>query len=182
MTTSDRLPSPSRPQQPRRLRRPSSRRVTALAATAALFLGLGGASAVAETTDQQSPRHRVVATPDAPAAIGPYSQGISAGNLTFVSGQLPIDPRTRAIPAGASVEEQTRQVLRNVEAVLEADGMSMSHVVSTTVYLADLDDFARFNAAYAEYFGSAAPPARATVEVARVPRDAKVEISAIAVR
>ncbi|MEV4330961.1 RidA family protein [Streptomyces sp. NPDC049597] len=164
--------------------RAGSRRRTlgALAAAAVLAVGAGGASAVAETTEQPSPRHRVVATPDAPAAIGPYSQGISAGNLTFVSGQLPIDPRTGAIPAGASVEEQTRQVLRNVEAVLKADGMSLSHVVSTTVYLADLDDFARFNAAYAEYFGSAAPPARATVEVARVPRDAKVEIAAIAVR
>ncbi|NWF29417.1 RidA family protein [Streptomyces sp. PKU-EA00015] len=160
--------------------RPGSRRraLGALAAAAVLAVGIGGSAAVAEQTS----RHRVVATPDAPAAIGPYSQGISAGNLTFVSGQLPIDPSTGAIPAGASVEEQTRQVLRNVEAVLKADGMSLSHVVSTTVYLADLDDFARFNAAYAEFFGSAAPPARATVEVARVPRDAKVEISAIAVR
>jgi 2-iminobutanoate/2-iminopropanoate deaminase len=140
--------------------------------------GVGGASAVAD----RSGRHRAIATPDAPAAIGPYSQGISAGNLVFVSGQLPIDPKTGTIPADASVEEQTRQALRSVEAVLKADGMSLRHVVSTTVYLADLDDFARFNAAYAEFFGSSAPPARATVEVARVPRDAKVEISAIAVR
>ncbi|KRV51497.1 reactive intermediate/imine deaminase [Wenjunlia vitaminophila] len=123
-----------------------------------------------------------MATPDAPAAIGPYSQGISAGNLAFISGQLPIDPATGAIPADSTIEEQTRLVLRNVQAVLKADGMSMSNVVSTTVYVADLDDFARFNAAYAEFFGSSAPPARATVEVARVPRDAKVEISAIAVR
>jgi 2-iminobutanoate/2-iminopropanoate deaminase len=143
-----------------------------------LVVGVGGASAVAD----QSGRHRVLSTPDAPAAIGPYSQGISAGNLTFVSGQLPIDPKTGTILADASIEEQTRQALRSVEAVLKADGMSLTHVVSTTVYLADLDDFARFNAAYAEFFGSSAPPARATVEVARVPRDAKVEISAIAVR
>ncbi|WP_419994923.1 Rid family detoxifying hydrolase [Streptomyces boninensis] len=124
----------------------------------------------------------MISTPDAPAAIGPYSQGISAGNLTFISGQLPIDPKTGSIPAGATVEEQTRQVLRNVRAVLRADGMSLRSVVSTTVYLADLDDFDRFNAAYAEFFGAGAPPARATVEAARVPRDAKVEISAIAVR
>ncbi|MFD4761334.1 RidA family protein [Streptomyces sp. NPDC058439] len=131
---------------------------------------------------EPGPRHRVVSTPDAPAAIGPYSQGISAGNLMFVSGQLPIDPKTGSLSAGSSIEEQTRQVLRNVEAVLKAGGMSLTNVVSTTVYVADLDDFARFNSAYAEYFGSTAPPARATVEVARVPRDAKVEISAIAVR
>ncbi|WP_406383090.1 RidA family protein [Streptomyces sp. NBC_01618] len=154
------------------------RSVPALAAAAALVVGLGGSSAVADP----GARHRVVSTPDAPAAIGPYSQGISAGHLMFVSGQLPIDPKTGSLSADASIEEQTRQVLRNVEAVLKADGMSLKNVVSTTVYVADLDDFARFNSAYAEYFGSTAPPARATVEVARVPRDAKVEISAIAVR
>ncbi|MEV6106158.1 RidA family protein [Streptomyces sp. NPDC051940] len=154
------------------------RTLGAVAAAALLVVGVGGASAVADQGD----RHRVIATPDAPAAIGPYSQGISAGSLTFVSGQLPLDPKTGSIPAGASIEDQTRLVLRNVEAVLRADGMSLSNVVSTTVYLADLDDFARFNTAYAEFFGSAAPPARATVEVARVPRDAKVEISAISVR
>ncbi|MFE4444438.1 RidA family protein [Streptomyces sp. NPDC056820] len=158
----------------RRLRRT----LVALGAAVVLVGGVGGASAIAD----QSGRHRAITTPDAPAAIGPYSQGISAGNLTFVSGQLPIDPKTGSLPADASIEEQTRQALRSVEAVLKADGMSLTHVVSTTVYLADLDDFARFNAAYAEFFGSSAPPARATVEVARVPRDAKVEISAIAVR
>jgi 2-iminobutanoate/2-iminopropanoate deaminase len=154
------------------------RTLWALAAAAVLVTGVGGASAVAH----QDGGHRAISTPDAPEAIGPYSQGISAGNLTFVSGQLPIDPKSGAIPAGSSIEEQTRLVLRNVEAVLKADGMSMENVVSTTVYVADLDDFARFNAAYAEFFGSSAPPARATVEVARVPRDAKVEVAAIAVR
>jgi 2-iminobutanoate/2-iminopropanoate deaminase len=164
----------SNPVRPGRRHR---RTLGAVAAAALLVLGVGGASAVADHGD----RHRVIDTPDAPAAIGPYSQGVSAGNLTFVSGQLPLDPKTGSIPAGASVEEQTRQVLSNVEAVLEADGMSLRNVVSTTVYLSDLDDFDRFNAAYAEFFG-AAPPARATVEVARVPRDAKVEISVIAIR
>ncbi|PZT71399.1 RidA family protein [Streptomyces sp. SW4] len=141
--------------------------------------GTAGASAGA---DDGGGRHRAISTPDAPAAIGPYSQGISTGRLVFVSGQLPIDPATGEIPAGATVEEQTRRALRSVQAVLEADRLTLRHVVNTTVYLSDLDDFARFNAVYAEFFGSSAPPARATVEVARLPRDAKVEISAIAVR
>ncbi|AXK36386.1 RidA family protein [Streptomyces armeniacus] len=165
------------------------RRVLGVVAAAALLAaGAGGATAVAHQGDGQGDGHRgggghrVISTPDAPEAIGPYSQGISAKNLTFVSGQLPIDPKTGSIPAGSSIEEQTRLVLRNVEAILRADRMSLKQVVSTTVYVADLDDFERFNAAYAEFFGTSAPPARATVEVARVPRDAKVEISAMAVR
>lgn len=162
----------------RGIRRIPRRSMAALAAAAALAVAAGGWSAKADPGS----RPRAISSADAPAAIGPYSQGISAGNLTFVSGQLPIDPKTGALSADAPVEEQTRQVLRNVEAVLKADGMTLNHVVSTTVYVADLDDFARFNSAYAEFFGSAAPPARATVEVARLPRDAKVEISAIAVR
>ncbi|GLW96630.1 RidA family protein [Microtetraspora sp. NBRC 16547] len=151
--------------------------LAALAAALALVVA-SGTWAVADA----HARHKAVSTPDAPAAIGPYSQGISTGQLLFVSGQLPIDPRTGTLPAEASIEDQTRQVLRNVEAVLKADRMTLANVVSTTVYLADLDDFARFNTAYAEFFGTDSPPARATVEVARVPRDAKVEISAIAVR
>lgn len=159
-------------------RRRSPRALVALGAALVLIAGAGGATAVAD----QGRSHRAITTPDAPAAIGPYSQGISAGNLTFVSGQLPIDPKTGTIPSGASVEEQTRQALRNVEAVLNADDMTFDHVVKTTVYLADLDDYGHFNAAYAEFFGSSAPPARATIEVAEVPRQAKVEISAIAVR
>lgn len=153
--------------------------VAAVAAVLGLVVGIGGASAVA---DDSGSRHRAVATTDAPAAIGPYSQGISTGSQLFVSGQLPIDPKTGKIPEGASIEDQTRQSLRNIQAVLEADRMGMANVVNTTVYLSDLDDFTRFNAAYAEFFGTGAPPARSTVEVARVPRDAKVEISAIAVR
>jgi 2-iminobutanoate/2-iminopropanoate deaminase len=123
----------------------------------------------------------VIASPDAPAAIGPYSQGIAAGGQLYLSGQLPIDPATGRIPAGSSIQDQTRQVLKNLSAVLGANEMTLSNVVSTTVYLSDLDDFAAFNAAYAEFFPQA-PPARATIEVARVPRDAKVEIAAIAIR
>ncbi|MFF4828964.1 Rid family hydrolase [Streptomyces sp. NPDC001312] len=99
----------------RRLRRT----LVALGAAVVLVGGVGGASAIAD----QNGRHRAITTPDAPAAIGPYSQGISAGNLTFVSGQLPIDPKTGSLPADASIEEQTRQALRSVEAVLKADGM-----------------------------------------------------------
>lgn len=161
--------------------------------TATLVAGLAGAafawgtqSGVASPTEppasaEPTRQHRVVASPDAPAAIGPYSQAIAAGNQLYLSGQLPIDPATGQIPAGSRIEDQTRQVLKNLAAVLDANEMTLSNIVSTTVYLSDLDDFAAFNAAYAEFFPQA-PPARATVEVARVPRDAKVEIAAIAVR
>lgn len=165
-------------QRDRRLGR-TWRPVAAIAAVLGLAVGAGGTSAVADDTRA---RHKTVSTADAPAAIGPYSQGVSTGAVLYVSGQLPIEPRTGKLPTDGSIEEQTRQALRNVEAVVEADRMGLDHVVKTTVYLADLDDFDRFNSAYAEFFGSGAPPARSTVEVARVPRDAKVEISAIAVR
>jgi 2-iminobutanoate/2-iminopropanoate deaminase len=123
----------------------------------------------------------VIASSDAPAAIGPYSQAIAAGNQVYRSGQLPLDPKTNQIPAGATIQDQTRQVIRNLEAVLQAADLSLGNVVSTTVYLSDLDDFDTFNAAYAEFFGPQAP-ALATVEVAQIPRGAKVEISGIAVR
>ncbi|MFJ4333013.1 MULTISPECIES: Rid family detoxifying hydrolase [unclassified Streptomyces] len=158
--------------------RRTRRVLLSLGAVVALVAGAGGASA---GTDHDG-RHRAISTPDAPAGIGPYSQGVSAGHLVFVSGQLPIDPATGEIPADATIEEQTRRAVRSVQAVLKADRLALKHVVNTTVYLSDLDDFERFNTAYAEFFGSSAPPARATVEVARLPRDAKVEISAIAVR
>lgn len=124
---------------------------------------------------------RVVSTPDAPEAIGPYSQAIRAGNTLYLSGQIPIDPKTKQLMATADIEAQTRLVLDNLQAVLKADGMDMSHVVSTTVFLKDLNNFAKMNAIYATYFKSN-PPARATVEVARLPRDVQVEISAIAVK
>lgn len=124
---------------------------------------------------------RAVATADAPAAIGPYSQGIRAGSLFFVSGQIPLDPATGEVRA-VSVEDQTRRVMDNVNAILAANGMSMANVVSTTVYLRDLKDFTAMNGVYGSYFAAQNAPARATVQVARLPRDVAVEISAIAVR
>lgn len=156
----------------------------ALAGTAFAWGTQSGAASPTEpvwASAEATRQHRVVTSPDAPAAIGPYSQAIAAGNQLYLSGQLPIDPQTGQIPAGSRIDEQTRQVLKNLSAVLEANEMTLADVVSTTVYLSDLDDFAAFNAAYAEFFPQA-PPARATIEVARVPRDAKVEIAAIAIR
>ena len=123
---------------------------------------------------------RVIATPTAPNAIGPYSQAIRAGKTLYLAGQIAIDPKTNQLMSNASVEEQTRRVLDNLTAVLAADGLTMDHVVSTTVFLKDVNDFDKMNGVYATYFKNA-PPARATVEVARLPRDAKIEISAIAV-
>jgi 2-iminobutanoate/2-iminopropanoate deaminase len=124
------------------------------------------------------PAKEAVSTNAAPAAIGPYSQAIRAGNLLFLSGQISIDPKTNQMSAG-SVEEQTKLSLDNLDAVLKANGMSMENVVSTTVFLKDLNDFGKMNAVYATYFKDK-PPARATVQVARLPRDALFEISAIA--
>jgi 2-iminobutanoate/2-iminopropanoate deaminase len=120
----------------------------------------------------------VISTPKAPAAIGPYSQAIRAGDLVFCSGQIPLDPATGQLAAG-SVAEQTRRVLANLSAVLEEAGSSLGRVVKTTVYLRDMNDFAEMNGAYAETFKEA-PPARATVQAARLPKDVAVEIDAIA--
>ena len=122
---------------------------------------------------------QAVSTSSAPAAIGPYSQAIRAGNLLFVSGQIPLDPGTGAMVAG-DIAAQTRQVFSNLDAILKAAGASFDHVVRTTVYLADMNDFPAMNAVYGEYF-SAPAPARATVQAARLPRDARVEIDLIAV-
>ena len=127
-----------------------------------------------------TPTREVVATKEAPSAIGPYSQGVKVGNFLFLSGQAAISPTTNQLIVG-SVEEQTRQVMENLSAVLRAAGMSMENVVSTTVYMKDVNDFGKMNAVYGSYF-KASPPARATVEVARLPRDALVSISAIAVK
>lgn len=124
-------------------------------------------------------KKEVIATKSAPEAIGPYSQAIKAGPMLFLSGQIPIDPRNNALMKDASIEDQTKLVLENLKAVLAANGMTMDNIVSTSVFLKDLNDFAKMNAVYGTYF-TAAPPARATVEVARLPRDVKVEISAIA--
>jgi 2-iminobutanoate/2-iminopropanoate deaminase len=119
-----------------------------------------------------------VSSPKAPAAIGPYSQAIKAGNLLFLSGQIPLDPATGALVPGG-IEAQTRQVFTNIGAILEAAGASFDAVVSATVYVADMNDFARVNEIYATYFTSPAP-ARATVQVARLPKDALVEIQVTA--
>jgi 2-iminobutanoate/2-iminopropanoate deaminase len=123
---------------------------------------------------------RRVATPDAPEAIGPYSQAIASHDLLFVSGQIPLDPTTGMLVDG-DVAAQTGQVMRNLAAVLHAAGLSFDHVVKTTVYLQDLGDFDAMNRVYASYVADP-PPARATVQVARLPRDARVEIELIAAR
>ena len=122
----------------------------------------------------------IISTTAAPAAIGPYSQGIDAGSVVFTSGQLPIDPATGAFAEGG-VAEQTRQSLKNVQAVLAQAGLTMGDIVKTTVFLKSMDDFAAMNTVYAEFFQEA-PPARSAVEVARLPKDALVEIEAVAVR
>ncbi|MDR2421223.1 MAG: RidA family protein [Oscillospiraceae bacterium] len=123
---------------------------------------------------------KTITTPDAPAAIGPYSQGMTAGGLVFVSGQLPIDPATGEMAPGGT-GEQTGRSLENVKAVLAAEGLALADVVKTTVYLKNMDDFAAMNAVYASYFTKDCP-ARAAVEVARLPKDALVEIEAVACR
>jgi 2-iminobutanoate/2-iminopropanoate deaminase len=123
----------------------------------------------------------VVSTPDAPAAIGPYSQAIRAGDMLFTSGQIPIDPKTgHFVPGG--IAEQTTQVLENLKAVLAQAGLDFTHVVKTTVFLKSMADFAAMNAVYAKYLAPAGaiPPARSTVQVAALPKDALVEIEIIA--
>jgi 2-iminobutanoate/2-iminopropanoate deaminase len=121
-----------------------------------------------------------IATPDAPQAIGPYSQAIEAGGFIFASGQIPINPATGEINQGP-VEDQTRQVLTNLKAVLEAGGLSMDHVVKCTVFLQDMNDFAAMNKVYGEFFTQPFP-ARAAIQVARLPKDVKVEIEAVAAK
>ena len=121
---------------------------------------------------------KVISTKKAPAAIGPYSQAIHVGNLVYTSGQLPIDPATGTFPEGG-IREQTSQSLTNVKAILEEAGLSMSHVVKTTVFLADMSDFAEMNSVYAEFFTEPFP-ARSAVAVKTLPKAALVEIEAIA--
>lgn len=118
-----------------------------------------------------------VSTSDAPAAVGPYSQAIRYGNLLFVSGQIPMDPQTGNVVEG-DIEAQSRRVLENVKAIIEASGMNLQHVLKCTCFLKDMGDFERFNGVYKTYF-SENPPARECVEVSRLPRDVSVEISAI---
>ncbi|HEX8492698.1 MAG TPA: RidA family protein [Pyrinomonadaceae bacterium] len=121
---------------------------------------------------------QIIETESAPRAIGPYSQAVVAGGFVFASGQIPLDPQTGEFVAGG-IAEQTEQVLRNLSRVMEAAGTTLSRVVKTTVFLADMNDFAAMNEVYGRYFAEK-PPARATVEAARLPRDARVEIEAIA--
>jgi len=121
-----------------------------------------------------------ISSPDAPKAIGPYSPAIRSGQLLFVSGQIALDPATGQMIAGDTATE-TRRVMDNLGALLKAAGLSFADVVRTTIFLADLDDFAAVNEVYGSYFTPPAPPpARATVQVARLPRDARIEIDAIA--
>ncbi len=120
----------------------------------------------------------IIFTENAPDAIGPYSQAVKANGLVFVSGQIPIDPKTGAFVSD-DVSEQTEQVLKNLKSILEAAGSSLEMVVKTTVFVADMNDFAPMNEVYARYF-TADFPARATVQAARLPKDAKVEIECVA--
>lgn len=120
----------------------------------------------------------VVSTEGAPRAIGPYSQAIRAGDFVYTSGQIPLDPATGELLQGA-IEDETRQVMQNLAAVLEAAGASWGQIVKTTIFLTDLNDFAAVNGVYGAHF-SGSPPARSTVQVAALPRGARVEIEAVA--
>ncbi|WP_296647274.1 RidA family protein [Romboutsia sp. 13368] len=124
-------------------------------------------------------KHQVIHTENAPKAIGPYSQAVKAGNMLFVSGQVPFVPETMEIVEG-DVKAQTAQSLKNVQAILTEAGLDFSHVVKSTVFIKDMNEFAQINEVYAEFFGEN-KPARACVEVARLPKDVKVEIEVIAI-
>lgn len=119
-----------------------------------------------------------VNTEKAPAAIGPYSQAVRCGDFVFTSGQIPIDPATGELVAGG-IREQTEQVIKNLEAVLEAAGSSLQNVIKTTVFIKDMNDFSQINEVYSGFFAGSLP-ARSTVEVARLPKDVQVEIEAMA--
>ena len=122
---------------------------------------------------------KIISTSNAPSAIGPYSQGVVAGNIIFTSGQIPIDPATGEFVSGG-IAEQTAQSIKNLKAILEEAGSDLEHVIKTTVFLDDINDFAAMNAVYAEGFGTEGCPARSAVEVANLPKGALVEIEAIA--
>ena len=130
------------------------------------------------STKKVAPARRAIVTDKAPRAIGPFSQAIVAGDFVFVAGQLGVDPKTGEF-AGSKTEEQAEQVLRNLAAVLDAAGSDLNHVVKTTVFLADMEDFNIMNEVYRRHFPRE-PPARSTVQVARLPRNARIEIEAIA--
>lgn len=120
----------------------------------------------------------IISTKDAPQAIGPYSQAVRFGNLIFVSGQIPIEPETGKIMKG-NIGEQTKQILENLNNILAAGGSSLDNVLRTTIFLTNLEDYSVVNEAYAQYFNDL-PPARSTVQVAKLPMDAQIEIDAIA--
>ncbi len=124
-------------------------------------------------------KKRVIHTDKAPKAIGPYSQAIQAGNFLFLSGQIPLDPASGELVKG-DIREQTRRVLENLKGVLESQKLGMEDVVKVTIFLKDMGNFSQVNEVYATYFPSS-PPARSTVEVARLPRDADIEIEVIAI-
>ncbi|MFZ9569793.1 MAG: Rid family detoxifying hydrolase [Vulcanococcus sp.] len=128
-----------------------------------------------------APGIEAVTTTAAPAPVGPYNQAVKAGGVLYCSGQIALDPASGAMVGGGDVEAETRQVLANLQAVLKEAGCSPQQVVRTTVFLADLGDFAKVNALYAEVFGAGVSPARACVEVAALPKGARVEIDCIAV-
>lgn len=121
---------------------------------------------------------KIISTTEAPGAIGPYSQAVWAGDLLFTSGQIPVDPATGEV-ISQDVEEQTHQSLKNVRAILEAAGLTMDHVIKTTVFIKNMNDFGKINEVYAKYF-STPFPARSCVEVARLPKDIQVEVEVIA--
>lgn len=146
-----------------------------LGASAALLAGC----ACGPAPEPGPPARRVIATPNAPAAVGPYSQGIQVGDFLYVSGQLGIDPATGELAPGG-VEPEARRALDNVKAIVEAAGLALADVVQCQVFLADIRDYAAFNAIYATYF-SKDPPARALVQPAALPRGGRVEVMVVAV-
>jgi len=123
-------------------------------------------------------KKKVIQTEKAPKAIGPYSQAIQAGSFLFLSGQIPLDPKTGELVKG-DIRQQTKQVLENLKGVLESEKLEMKDVVKVTIFLKDIGDFNQVNEVYATYFPSS-PPARSTIQVAKLPRDAEIEIEAIA--
>lgn len=125
-------------------------------------------------------KREIIATPHAPAAIGPYSQAVQIGDLIYTAGQIPLVPETGKLVEGG-IEEQTQQVLQNLSQILEAGGSNLAHVIKTTIFVTDLADFAALNKVYGSFFAGD-PPARSTVQVAALPLGAKVEIEAVAIR
>jgi 2-iminobutanoate/2-iminopropanoate deaminase len=125
-------------------------------------------------------KKKVVSSGKAPKAIGPYSQGIETGGFIFMSGQIPLDPTTGDMVSGG-IEVETRRVLDNLKAILQSQGLDMDAVVKTTIFLADMGDFAKVNEVYGSYFGEV-PPARSTIQVGALPKNARIEIEAVALR